>query len=233
MSPLCWSVTSTPQQTQHMTSMVLPMMMTTTVNIHQHQLQFHCLDKSHVPTTSTGLPCSCLCIGHLFSSYLHLYKAAVLGAELGIGQLLSLLLKINSLVNSPSLYDGCGAPGVTADVSHVRYIVCTRVQDFGFELSFMTCRYMVMLTSLNLLSVTLAVMLLPEILIISRCSCALSYYFMLWAHLMIDEAWSMCGQISHRSDVIQSHHFKQEILVYRQGMNPLSFFFLSAEWFLL
>ena len=49
----------------------------------------------------------------------HLTKVAVLGAGGGIGQPLSLLLKINPLVSSLSLYDIRGAPGVAADVSHV------------------------------------------------------------------------------------------------------------------
>ncbi|KAL4241468.1 malate dehydrogenase [Abortiporus biennis] len=46
-------------------------------------------------------------------------KVAVLGAGGGIGQPLSLLLKIDPLVSSLSLYDIRGAPGVAADVSHV------------------------------------------------------------------------------------------------------------------
>ena len=46
-------------------------------------------------------------------------KVAVLGAGGGIGQPLSLLLKLNPDVTSLSLYDIRGAPGVAADVSHV------------------------------------------------------------------------------------------------------------------
>ncbi|ETW84671.1 NAD-malate dehydrogenase [Heterobasidion irregulare TC 32-1] len=46
-------------------------------------------------------------------------KVAVLGAGGGIGQPLSLLLKIDPLVTSLSLYDIRGAPGVAADVSHI------------------------------------------------------------------------------------------------------------------
>ena len=46
-------------------------------------------------------------------------KVAVLGAGGGIGQPLSLLLKLNPLVTELSLYDIRGAPGVAADVSHV------------------------------------------------------------------------------------------------------------------
>lgn len=46
-------------------------------------------------------------------------KVAVLGAGGGIGQPLSLLLKIEPLVTSLSLYDIRGAPGVAADVSHI------------------------------------------------------------------------------------------------------------------
>ncbi|KZO93626.1 malate dehydrogenase [Calocera viscosa TUFC12733] len=46
-------------------------------------------------------------------------KVAVLGAGGGIGQPLSLLLKMEPLISSLSLYDIRGAPGVGADVSHV------------------------------------------------------------------------------------------------------------------
>ncbi|KAF9651046.1 malate dehydrogenase [Thelephora ganbajun] len=46
-------------------------------------------------------------------------KVAVLGAGGGIGQPLSLLLKVDPLVTSLSLYDIRGAPGVAADVSHI------------------------------------------------------------------------------------------------------------------
>jgi len=49
----------------------------------------------------------------------HLTKVAVLGAGGGIGQPLSLLLKVDPLVSSLSLYDIRGAPGVAADVSHI------------------------------------------------------------------------------------------------------------------
>ncbi|XP_051125473.1 malate dehydrogenase, mitochondrial-like [Andrographis paniculata] len=46
-------------------------------------------------------------------------KVAVLGAAGGIGQPLSLLLKLNPLVSTLSLYDIAGTPGVAADVSHI------------------------------------------------------------------------------------------------------------------
>ena len=46
-------------------------------------------------------------------------KVAVLGASGGIGQPLSLLLKLDPLVSSLSLYDIRLAPGVAADVSHI------------------------------------------------------------------------------------------------------------------
>lgn len=46
-------------------------------------------------------------------------KVAVLGAGGGIGQPLSLLMKINPLVTDLSLYDVAGTPGVTADISHI------------------------------------------------------------------------------------------------------------------
>ncbi|KAI3319571.1 malate dehydrogenase [Xylariaceae sp. AK1471] len=48
-----------------------------------------------------------------------LSKVTVLGAAGGIGQPLSLLLKLNPRVTELSLYDIRGAPGVAADVSHV------------------------------------------------------------------------------------------------------------------
>ena len=46
-------------------------------------------------------------------------KVAVLGAAGGIGQPLSLLLKINSLVSELSLFDIVNTPGVAADLSHI------------------------------------------------------------------------------------------------------------------
>ncbi|XP_021811845.1 malate dehydrogenase, mitochondrial-like [Prunus avium] len=55
-------------------------------------------------------------------------KVTILGAAGGIGQPLSLLMKLNPLVSSLSLYDIAGTPGVAADVSHVN----TLVQVSGF-----------------------------------------------------------------------------------------------------
>ncbi|KAL8510134.1 hypothetical protein ACS0TY_017088 [Phlomoides rotata] len=46
-------------------------------------------------------------------------KVAVLGAAGGIGQPLSLLMKLNPLVSRLALYDIAGTPGVAADVSHI------------------------------------------------------------------------------------------------------------------
>jgi len=46
-------------------------------------------------------------------------KAAVLGAAGGIGQPLSLLLKMNQHVTDLALYDIVGTPGVAADLSHI------------------------------------------------------------------------------------------------------------------
>lgn len=46
-------------------------------------------------------------------------KVAVLGAAGGIGQPLSLLMKLNPLVSKLALYDIAGTPGVAADVGHV------------------------------------------------------------------------------------------------------------------
>ncbi|XP_047315171.1 malate dehydrogenase, glyoxysomal-like [Impatiens glandulifera] len=47
------------------------------------------------------------------------FKVAVLGAAGGIGQSLSLLMKMNPLVSILHLYDVVNTPGVTADVSHM------------------------------------------------------------------------------------------------------------------
>ncbi|KAF8411026.1 hypothetical protein HHK36_003565 [Tetracentron sinense] len=55
-------------------------------------------------------------------------KVAVLGAAGGIGQPLSLLMKLNPLVSKLSLYDIAGTPGVAADVSHIN----TRSEVAGF-----------------------------------------------------------------------------------------------------
>eukprot|EP00210_Caulerpa_lentillifera_P001185 g1141.t1 len=46
-------------------------------------------------------------------------KVAVLGASGGIGQPLSLLLKIHPLISELSLYDVVNTPGVGADLSHI------------------------------------------------------------------------------------------------------------------
>ncbi|XP_019193474.1 PREDICTED: malate dehydrogenase, mitochondrial [Ipomoea nil] len=46
-------------------------------------------------------------------------KVAILGAAGGIGQPLSLLMKLNPLVTRLELYDIAGTPGVAADVSHI------------------------------------------------------------------------------------------------------------------
>ncbi|KAK7257169.1 hypothetical protein RIF29_30948 [Crotalaria pallida] len=56
-------------------------------------------------------------------------KVAILGAAGGIGQPLSLLMKLNPLVSSLSLYDIGGTPGVAADVSHIN----TRSEVVGYQ----------------------------------------------------------------------------------------------------
>ncbi|GAB4846550.1 hypothetical protein Ancab_025555 [Ancistrocladus abbreviatus] len=55
-------------------------------------------------------------------------KVAILGAAGGIGQPLALLMKLNPLVSSLSLYDIAGTPGVAADVSHIN----TRSEVTGY-----------------------------------------------------------------------------------------------------
>ena len=46
-------------------------------------------------------------------------KVAVLGAAGGIGQPLSMLMKLSSEVDELACYDIVGTPGVAADLSHV------------------------------------------------------------------------------------------------------------------
>ena len=46
------------------------------------------------------------------------FKVAVLGAAGGIGQPLSLLMKMHPLVSTLHLYDVFNTPGVVADLSH-------------------------------------------------------------------------------------------------------------------
>lgn len=47
------------------------------------------------------------------------FKVAILGAAGGIGQPLSMLMKMNPLVSVLHLYDVANAPGVTSDISHM------------------------------------------------------------------------------------------------------------------
>jgi malate dehydrogenase len=57
------------------------------------------------------------------------YKVAVLGASGGIGQPLSLLLKLDNNVTELSLFDVVRTPGVASDISHC----CTPAKVYGFE----------------------------------------------------------------------------------------------------
>ena len=56
------------------------------------------------------------------------YKVAVMGASGGIGQPLSLLLKLDPKVTELSLFDVVRTPGVAADISHC----CTAAKVSGF-----------------------------------------------------------------------------------------------------
>ena len=47
------------------------------------------------------------------------FKVAILGAAGGIGQPLSMLMKMNPHVSVLHLYDVVNTPGVTADISHM------------------------------------------------------------------------------------------------------------------
>jgi malate dehydrogenase len=50
--------------------------------------------------------------------YVSQVKVAVMGAAGGIGQPLSMLMKMNPLVSELSLYDVVNTPGVAVDLSH-------------------------------------------------------------------------------------------------------------------
>lgn len=93
----------------------------------------HCARADWLIATSVGPTIKHLKVAHFFltdmlfkaasrsfsSSASTAYKVAVLGAGGGIGQPLSLLMKLNHKVTDLALYDLRGAPGVAADVSHV------------------------------------------------------------------------------------------------------------------
>lgn len=55
------------------------------------------------------------------------FKVAILGAAGGIGQPLSMLMKMNPLVSVLHLYDVVNTPGVTSDISHMdtSAVVCS------------------------------------------------------------------------------------------------------------
>ena len=67
-------------------------------------------------------------VGHVSHSARRTYKVAVLGASGGIGQPLSLLMKLDPLVTQLSLFDVVRTPGVAADISHC----CTPAQTVGY-----------------------------------------------------------------------------------------------------
>ncbi|KAJ6842166.1 malate dehydrogenase, mitochondrial [Iris pallida] len=68
---------------------------------------------------SGSVPGQLLRRSFVFSASTPQRKVAILGAAGGIGQPLSLLMKLNPLVTHLSLYDIAGTPGVAADVSHI------------------------------------------------------------------------------------------------------------------
>ena len=67
----------------------------------------------------------------------------VLGAAGGIGQPLSLLLKLSPEVDELACYDIVGTPGVAADLSHVStvlcMIACCRSLPYAVRVSCMLC----------------------------------------------------------------------------------------------
>ena len=73
--------------------------------------------------------CSHLALIRTLPTYLVRHQVAVLGAAGGIGQSLSLLLKMNPLISDLNLYDLRGTAGVAADLSHTN----TGCAVAGFE----------------------------------------------------------------------------------------------------
>lgn len=53
-------------------------------------------------------------------------KVTVLGAAGGIGQPLSMLLKLSDNIDELACYDIVGTPGVAADLSHVSQVKSSR-----------------------------------------------------------------------------------------------------------
>ncbi|CAA2955114.1 malate dehydrogenase, mitochondrial [Olea europaea subsp. europaea] len=85
--------------------------------------------RSLLRKSSTVAPSSSYVLRRGFSSELAPErKVAILGAAGGIGQPLSLLMKLNPLVSKLALYDIAGTPGVAADVSHIN----TRSEVTGY-----------------------------------------------------------------------------------------------------
>jgi malate dehydrogenase len=68
-------------------------------------------------------------------------KVAILGAAGGIGQPLALLMKLNPLVSSLSLYDIMGTPGVAADVSHINTRAEVSISFILYERYSLICLY--------------------------------------------------------------------------------------------
>lgn len=66
-------------------------------------------------------------------------KVAVLGAAGGIGQPLSMLLKLSPAVDELSCYDVRGSPGVAADLSHVSCIDSSLINVSLFSDFFCFC----------------------------------------------------------------------------------------------
>ena len=73
--------------------------------------------------------CSHLVLIRTLPTFLVRHQVAVLGAAGGIGQSLSLLLKMNPLISDLNLYDLRGTAGVAADLSHTN----TGCAVAGFE----------------------------------------------------------------------------------------------------
>ncbi|KAG5518380.1 hypothetical protein PMAC_003177 [Pneumocystis sp. 'macacae'] len=82
-------------------------------------------------SSTCSIVSSLFCSRGFSSTAYNAIKVSILGAGGGIGQPLSLLLKMNSRISELALYDIRGAPGVAADCSHIN--TPCKVSGYGPE----------------------------------------------------------------------------------------------------
>ena len=77
-------------------------------------------------------------------------KVTVLGASGGIGQPLSMLLKLSPYISELACYDIANTPGVAADLSHVRCMNALRAGFLSLSLNSLSLLYPYLSLSLSL-----------------------------------------------------------------------------------